>query len=318
MLLVVLSASTHVGTEPWPMRDGSAQALPLFDFHSAFWLNLHHFLHAQARDDAPRADQLPDSAANHEREVWSAAVEGYRTRFGQRSLLFATPLVRLKHRLAAAESDESLRSTDIDTDVRALLESAAPIYRRYWWPAHDAENRRFIAVSTASIGQYGTAIAPRLAASFGTTWPSRPIRTDAVFDAGPPGNAYTTNDPTHITIGAGEAEHHGLLGLEVLFHEASHGWDATLMSDVGAAAERLGRQPPRQLWHALLFFNAGFITADVLTAGGIRDYQMYADRGLFDRAFEGLRAPIATHWPSYLAGTISRKEAVARIVRDVP
>jgi hypothetical protein len=57
-----------------------------------------------------------------------------------------------------------------------------------------------------------------------------------------------------------------VLGLELLFHEASHGWDAVLMKEVSAAAERLDRQAPRELWHVLLFFNAGFITADVLAA----------------------------------------------------
>ena len=73
------------------------------------------------------------------------------------------------------------------------------------------------------------------------------------------------------------------------------------------------------LWHALLFFNAGFITADVLRAAGIGKYEMYGDaQGVFDRLLKGCRGPMAEYWPLYLAGRISRGEAVQRIVQDLP
>ena len=101
--------------------------------------------------------------------------------------------------------------------------------------------------------------------------------------------------------------------MELIFHEASHGWDEVLMKDVGDAAARLGVRAPRNLWHAILFFNSGNITTDVLAAAGVRDYRQYMD---IEKIFSDLRPAVAKHWPAFLAGKISRDEAIARILKD--
>jgi hypothetical protein len=184
------------------------------------------------------------------------------------------------------------------------------------WSAHDKANRAAITASRALVAKYGGAIAPRLAASFDSTWPAQPIRIDLVHDAGPPGNAYTVSQPTHVTMAAADPRYQGIDVLEILFHEASHRWDAILMNEVDEAAKQQNVRPPRDLWHALLFYNAGAITSDALAAAGIRDYQIYADKQkLFGRVWQ-MRPAIARHWPAFLAGTISRQEAIARIVRE--
>ena len=287
----------------------------MFDFHSAFWVNLHHYLHALARSSGPLKQSLPDAATAREREAWSAAVASYRDRFGKRSLLFDDELVNANQELMRLESSDTL-SASIPESMRTVLTSAAPIYRAHVWSAHDNANRAAIAEARGLVATYGAAIAPRLAASFGSTWPAQPIRVDIVHDAGPPGNAYTVSEPTHITMAASDPRYRGIAVLEILFHEASHRWDATLMNEVAAAAKQHDVRPPRDLWHALLFFNAGAITADALAAAGIRDYQMYADKQqLFGRVWQ-MRPAIARHWPAFLAGTLSRQDAIARIVRE--
>jgi len=284
----------------------------LFEFHSAFWLNLHHYLHALARQNSPRTARLPDAATAGERETWNSAVAHYRQHYATRRLVLDTDMVRLKGQLLAAKSDDSLPEVT-DGELRRILESAARIYRRYWWPAHDARNRESIASIQPLLSRYGAPIARRLAASFDATWPTEPVRVDVVYDAGPPGDAYTTNDPTHVTIGA-ESLRDDLVSLELLFHEASHGWDAVFMNEIRDVAARLRLRVPAPLWHALLFHNAGAITADVLHADGVRDYVVYADRG---GLFSEWRAPMPEPWQAYLAGNISRDEAIVRIVRDL-
>ena len=292
----------------------TAQA-PLFDFHSAFWVNLHHYLHALARSGSPLNESLPDSATASERAVWATAVANYRERFGRRSLLFDTELVTANQELMRAGPTAAL-STAVLEHMRTVLMSAAPIYRAHLWTTHDKANQVTITAARALVAKYGAAIAPRLAASFDSTWPAQPIRVDVVHDAGPPGNAYTVSEPTHITMAASDPRYRGIDMLEILFHEASHRWDAVLMNEVGEAAKQQNVQPPRDLWHALLFYNAGAITTEALSAAGIRDYQMYADKQqLFGRVWP-MRPAIARHWPAFLAGTISRKDAIARIVGD--
>ena len=290
----------------------------LFDFQSAFWVNLHNYLHALARPSAPLVEPLPEGATGGEMDQWAAAIEQYRERFGTRSSLFDEELVKANLALSDVKADESIAGVDVGPEHRAVLASAAPIYRKHRWQEHDAANRRFISALEPLLKQHGDAIAKRLAATFESTWPSRPIRVDVVRDAGPPGNARTNSEPTHITIAADDPRHQGLAALEVIFHEASHKWDAILMKDVDDAARRLNVRPPPTLWHGLLFFNAGRITAEALAAAGVRDYVPYMEtQGMFDRAYRGMRPGITKHWAAFLDGKVSRAEATERILRDL-
>lgn len=286
-----------------------------FDFHSAFWMNLHHYLHALGRAQTPLVEELPAEATASERAHWAQAIEFYRTRFGKRRLVFDPQLVEIKQALVRLDSSANTSAVYLAPEHRQVLERVAPIYRKYRWPEHDAANRRFIAALEALVAKHGATIAARLARSYDSTWPESGLRVDVVRDAGPPGNAYTTNvpRPTHITMGADDQ---GLLSLELVFHEASHHWDQQLMKAVFDAAKQLAVPPPPDLWHAVLFFNAGKITADALAEAGIRGYELYMVRGrVFARP--GWHDAVARHWVQFLTGQLSRDEAILRILRDL-
>jgi hypothetical protein len=292
---------------------GAAAQTTVLEFHSAFWMNLHHYLHALTRADAPLVEELPPAASAVEQKQWASALAFYRSRFAKRSLLFDEWLLDIKQQVTGASDTADLADTTIAPEVRQVLERAAPIYRKLRWPEHDAANKKFITAVRQLIERHGEAIASRLARSYTDGWPPQGFRVDVVRDAGPPGNAYTTNvpRPTHITVGA---EYLGLPTLELVFHESSHHWDQQLMKAVNDAARMLDMKPPPNLWHALLFFNAGQITADALAAAGIPDYQMMMIEGkIFARP--GWHEAIAAQWPAFLSGTISRDEAIIRILR---
>ncbi|HUE86055.1 MAG TPA: hypothetical protein VMO26_08255 [Vicinamibacterales bacterium] len=226
-------------------------------------------------------------------------------------------MVRIRQELVTAGSSDSLQDATLAPEHRKTLETVAPIYRKHWWADHEAENQRFIGAVQDLVKRHGTAIAGRLTASFDTTWPVQPVRVDVVRDAGPPGNAYTISEPTLIAIGAGDPRHRGLAALELVFHEASHRWDSVLMKNVSDVARDLKIRAPGGLWHGLLFYNAGAITTDALTKAGVGGYEMYMlAQKTFD--FPGWHQAIARHWPAFLAGDISRNEAIARILRDLP
>lgn len=306
-LAVVLLAS--------PIR---AQSPSLFTFHSAFWINLHFYLHAQSRTNQPISEPLPGGATESERERWAQAVAEYRERHGSQSLLGNRGLIVLTGQIAQAESSPSLEKLMIPAEAREVLENVAPVYRRHLWPSHDTSNRQFISRLQSMLDRHGTVIATRVASSYGTAWPAEPVRVDVVPDAGRPGNAHTTIHPTHIKIAAADPRHVGFAALEMIFHEASHAWGPLLIKDVNDSATRLGKPGPENLWHALLFFNAGYITADVLRAAGI-EYEMYGDvQGVFGRLLNAARAPIGKHWPMFLSSQISRQEAIQRILQDLP
>ncbi|CAN5753818.1 hypothetical protein BH18ACI5_BH18ACI5_04050 [soil metagenome] len=282
---------------------GQEQSPAPFEFKSGFWLNLHHYLHALARASAPLVESLPEAATTVEKAQWAAAVQQYRDRYGKRSLLF---------------DEEMVKGAAIAPDQRAILEAVAPIYRKHLWKAHNDANRTFMFSVEPLLKQHGKVIAERIAKTFDTSWPSKPIHVELVHDAGPPGNAYTVSETATITVAADDPRHQGNAILELLFHEASHVWDSVLMKDVSDAAKRLNVRASRDLWHGLLFFNSGTIVSEALAATGVSDYQMYMEKeGMFDRVYRGMREPLRTHWTAFLAGRITRAEATERILRDL-
>jgi len=296
---------------------GAEQSDNLFAVSSHFWVNLHHYLHALARTSGPLVESLPGDPSTAEKEQWAAAVQQYRDRYGKRSLLFDEEMVKANVALAAA-SDTSLDGAAIAPEQRAILESVERVYRARVWPTHDEANREFMSAVAPLLKEHGQGIAGRLARTFDTSWPAAPIRVELVHDAGPPGNAYTVSETAVITIAAADPRHHGYATLEALFHEASHVWDAVLMKDISEAAKRLNVRAPRDLWHGLLFYNAGTIVSEVLAAAGVRDYQMYMEKQrMFDRAYGGMRAAMVKNWSEFLAGRVSRAEAIERILREL-
>ena len=285
----------------------------LFEFRSAFWVNLHHYLQALGRERWPLPAALPPAATAAERDVWEAAVSSYRRRYGGLSLLDAE-LVTLKTQLIAAPSAESLRGSAVRPEDATLLEAVAPAYRRLVWLRHDAANVRFAAAVQPLLARFGDEVASRLARSLDSGWPSHPVRADLVsaIDAG--AAAYTTNHPTHITIEVSDRRNSGLAALERLFREASYGWGRVLRSELDDAAAALKLEVPRDLPDAVMAYNAGEIMRRVLVGAGIPGYRMSMEA---ENTFPGFRQALGTHWAAYLDGRGSRQEALRRILASV-
>ncbi|MEO5894330.1 MAG: PQQ-binding-like beta-propeller repeat protein [Vicinamibacterales bacterium] len=308
----------YVRTRSMLYAFGQEQSPAPFEFKSGFWVNLHHYLHALARAGGPLVEPMPEAATTAEKDQWATGVQQYRERYGKRSLLFDEEMVKANVALGSVASESSLQGAAIAPEQRAILETVAPIYRKHLWKIHDDANRKFMSSVEPLLKQREKVIAERIARTFDTSWPSKPIRVELVHDAGPPGNAYTVSETATITVGADDPRHQGNAMLELLFHEASHVWDSVLMKDVSDAAKRLNVRAPRDLWHGLLFFNSGTIVSEALAAAGVSDYQMYMEKeGMFDRVYRGMREPMRTHWTAFLAGRISREIATERILRDL-
>lgn len=147
---------------------------------------------------------------------------------------------------------------------------------------------------------------------YGESWPAAPIAVDASVVAGPVG-AYTTTDPTHITISSQDASYRSHAALEMLFHEASHGF-SVLFAGVRQAAAEQKVEVPRRLWHAVLFYTAGELTRRQLAAHGIK-YTEYADAKLYANECGALcRERIVEHWTPRLDGKRTVNQALTALV----
>jgi hypothetical protein len=297
MVALIAAASAVVG----------AQTKPLFTFHSNAWLNLHHYVRAAARG----GPGLSGLTAEEQKE-WAAGVEFYNP-FAARDVLRDDGMVAIAGTLRGAEGRSNLVGIAIDPPLKATLERLMPIYRTHGWSAHDRANRAWITSILPLVERHGTAISQSLTRTYGTTWPSTPFHVDLSVVAGPVG-AFSVND--HITISSSDPGYRGYAGLEMVFHEASHGLgllDALIQPLNRIASEQKVTIPP-QLWHAVLFYTAGELTARELKAHGI-DYTPYADAKFYDRMCgAGCRDKIAALWTPRLDDRRSISEALAALV----
>lgn len=283
------------------------------EFHSAFWVNLHHTLYAAAWAQRPDASArrligpLPAALtglSRDEQAAWDAAVRFYDAEIADRDLRSGRDMTFIKRALAT----EDLAADVITPALRATLEQAAPIYRRRFWPAHDRSNRNWIQQTSTLLRSIEQEIVASHERLYGRPWFSTPVRVDIVWV----GRAYTTLDPvTHATVSPAEGS--GLAswtGVEMVLHEVSH--ELILPTE-----ESLRRAGDEAMWHTIQFYMTGQALQQVLEERGI-DYTPYMySTGLFDRAWGQYRKPIEDHWGRYVRGEITRAQAIADLVAAV-
>ena len=272
-----------------PQQSGSAYGpLPVFEFHSGFWINLHHMLYYEARlrvapPAAPEKGSagpqiklkiMKDAAAAltpAERLAWDGSVEYYVANYVNKDLLFNNDLVLLKNQLGDFEDCDELSGARKKTcdaglppKLTEVLEAAAPVYRAHLWTDHDRANRRWVARVAPLVEEQGVGISQRLADIYQTKWPKAKIRVDVSAYANPTG-AYTTLDPLRVTISSLDPRNQGDAAFEVLFHEASHGIAEPVQSAIIRECRQREKAIPRDLWPALILYTTGEVIEPLLT-----------------------------------------------------
>lgn len=321
-----------------------ASASLVFDFHSNFWLNLHHFLYEQARlrahDDVTLGGGGKTSSSSYHFETeaspaWHAALDYYATNFIGKNLLFDFQLAAINNRLAELEScpDITNRATPacvsgLPGDLQSVLEAAAPVYRLRWWPEQDRANRLWIASVLPLVREMGQPLANQLAEVYQSPWPRAPILVDVTLYAGPYG-AYTTLEPVHTMVSSIDPRNADISGLEVVFHEASHALAKPVSDRIASDCRELNKPIPRDLWHALIFYTTGVLVERALenpvfpakssvAPPPLHSYTPYAVRnGLYERDWQSYLRVLESSWLPYLNGRVPFDSAIERMVTQL-
>jgi len=337
------SPSAQTGSSnPTPPPSSTPPAQPIFQFHSGFWLNLHHFLYLQARiregETISRIETPKDAttagkdsgAGSVDSPAWQAAVDYYVKNLAHRDLLFDGGMILIKNRLAELEACPDLSgktapacSSGLKPEMIDALEAAAPVYRAKWWPEDDRRNREWMDGVQPYVRQMGSSIADQLGVIYHASWPRDPIRVDVVSYAGPFG-AYTSLEPTYVTVSSTDPRNQGMSAFEILFHEASHALSTSVQDAIVKVCHEEDIPIPRDLWHALLFYTTGEVVRRTLarteppaTPSSTRpaSYTPYAYRnGLYTRGWENYQRALIAYWQPYLEGRDSFSHAIAMVV----
>lgn len=285
-------------------------------FHSDPLLNLHHALYAAAWARRPAesgrslAQPLPApldaQMTADERAAWEAAITYYDKQVASRDLLFGDGMVALKMALVAGD----LADRAVGSELRAVLDSAMPVYQRHFWPQHDAANRGWTAATVERMQSIAPETIAKLEKLYGVKWLSSPARADVVWVGNRQG-AYASLNPPHATVSIKESE---WTAVEMVFHEFSHVLVLPLQKRLTAAlGDRI--RTHGILWHVIQFYVTGAVVQDVLKARGISYTPYLYSTGLFDRAWSQYRTPVETSWAPYVAGTVTLDAAIGATLK---
>jgi hypothetical protein len=317
-IAAILAVLTLIGLSGRPVRAAEAQ----FRFQDSFWVNLHHFVRAEARRRAFNAPLvMPMSALSEaERTAWASSIDAYAD-LAKLDLVFDDRLIRINNALASQGEAATLPEGIIEPGALAALNRAAPVYRAHLWPEHRRRNEEWIAATRPLVDQHAPALTRALADAYHVQWPTEPILVDASIEAGPVG-AYTTGGPpgtgAHTVIAPSQI-HDPDTAFETVFHEASHSVDDQIIKLVNAEAAKQNVEPHHQLWHAILFYTTGELVKRELHKEKDASYKPYAYRaGVYDRGWQTLRAGLEKDWQPYLDGKVDFSHALARLVADCP
>ena len=305
-----------------PVTEASSETpRQIFEFHTTASLNLHHFLywkaHPHSRETGEVAD-WPESLSESDRQVIAKAVDYYKKTFKDQDLLFSEALSRIKSQLAEHDGGASFAGLGLEAEHAEVLERALLIYRWNLWPAHRVANQQWIRETSNAVRQSGRKVIESLEAIYDDEFPPTPIRVDVVIE-GHWAGAFTTIDPMHIVVTGTRPDYQGNGGLEMIFHEASHGMvgprHGTVISKLSAAFEERGERAPRGLWHALLFYTTGEVTKQLVVKKGQGPYEPYAYKnGLFEGPWGAFLPTLENDWQATIDGEITMDEAVEKIV----
>ena len=327
-LALLLAISFLVPANLLAQTDASIAPLPVFEFHSGFWLNLHHTLYRQARQQRTSGQSpiaLVGNLSAAEQRAWDAAIAYYTQTYAGKDLLFSLDLVLIKNQLGDFETCDDLaglkkRTCDAGLPKRLteVLDGAAPVYRAHLWADHDRSNRRWISAVAPLVRRSGVDLSHRLAEIYQTDWPRERIRVDVTAFANASG-AYTTLDPLRVTVASTDARNQGPEALEILFHEASHGIADNVQDAILRECRQRDKPVPRDLWHALLFYTTGEIIRPTVISSDQgapkASYVPYAVReGLYKRGWENYLRVLTDFWQPYLDGKTSFDDAIAHMV----
>jgi hypothetical protein len=347
LFLFFLSPNARAQDETQPVP------LPVFEFHSGFWLNLHHTLYRQARlqrSSSAGANAVTVTAGMNnltsaEARAWNSALSFYAKTYADKDLTVGLEMILIKNQLGDFETCEDLTGTKKKTcdaglpaQLSQTLEAAAPVYRAHLWAEHDRANRRWISAVAPLVRRNGLDLSHRLAEIYQTPWPKERIRVDVASFASSTG-AYTTLDPLRVTVSATDARNQGAEALEVLFHEASHGIADVVQDAIFRECRQREKPIPRDLWHALLFYTTGEVVRPVAATNPASSaaspssnstsnpseapsppvsssgYVPYAVReGLYRRGWENYLRVLTQYWQPYLDGRVDFSDAVAHMV----
>jgi hypothetical protein len=266
---------------------GQHQALAIakseyFTFHSNYWINLHHFLYQQAQgsqvkklmEDGNRLlntgeDSIRLTLSLSESETWTKSIAYYDKHLITKSLF---KLSNVRAWLEKQPLQEPITDTSFTDVYTKILNNFAPIYKKHFWPIHNAHNIGIINTHLKNIQRIEKDAVLRLEQLAGFKWPGDKVRVELTAYADYAG-AYTITAPDMI-IFISTLDPFSLQSefIETVLHEGTHllfTRESLFRSEIYFKSQDMKMEFPKELWHACQFYLCGRLIQDLLKPYGI-------------------------------------------------
>ena len=305
-----------------PTVSAPATELPahrvVFEFHSAFLMNLHAFLlDASTRKREISSYPWVIAPTPAEEKTLAKAIAFYEANYAQRNLLDDPTMTDIKKALSVNDSQRDPKELNLPPDLAAIFIGVAPIYLRSLWPAQDTSNREWIRQAKMLNAQYGAEVQADIELFMNHRFQTTPIRVDIVVATGSRNGGYTD---TQTILPSGRTDYQGLQALEMLYHEAAHIDVADTVTEEIDAELKAKHRSGDSLWHAVQFYTVGEVVKSVYSRNGNIGYQTYADlNGVYTRgSWPTYHAAIEAEWRPYLKGHATMQQAISGMVDRMP
>jgi len=299
----------------------------IFVFHTdEFWLNLNHFLYVLGRAENKTTDAIREAVVRapadqdqgfaklsaNEQSTWREIVSSYANGFSKKDLIFDESAASITSALAGAGDSKSLQAVTVDPALAALLERAAPIYRKAWWTDQRKSNLAWKTMIEPLLAQYGVPLLKFITNAYKLEWPAAgfPVHLSGYSNwAG----AYSTTGSL-LVVSSLAKDTTGSLGLETIFHEGMHQWDEPVQQALREQVRQQHKRIPPNISHALVFYTAGDAVRRIVPG-----HVPYAEKfGLWKRGIGVFKDAIEKAWKPYLDGQGTRDEAFAALIKLAP
>ncbi|MBX9599826.1 MAG: hypothetical protein K2X35_02440 [Bryobacteraceae bacterium] len=266
----------------------------------------------EAASGAPdEAEKALASMTAEEASQWRAAVAAYANGLSRKDAIFDEAMFTVTKALADAGDAASLQGVPVDPAVAKVLESAAAVYRKVWWPSHREANQKWHQKTQEQVDRHGRAVLAYITRAYGMEWPSAGFAVHVSAYSNWAG-AYSTSG--NLLVVASRPPSSPTENLETVFHEGMHQWDDRMIAALREEGRKAGKRVTRNLSHAMIFFTAGEAVRKQ-----IPDYVPMAEAGgIWNRGMARLRPVLRQVWQPYLEGKGSRDEALAALIAAAP
>jgi hypothetical protein len=294
-----------------------------FRFYSNPMLNAHLFLYkhaAQIKSLKVPDDSLdfyltnagvPDKKSGRSQLI--AAIKYYRDSVTIKDMLFDSTMRKFSVMLAINKQTDVV---DWQTQALKHIGAIQSFFRKQIWPAIDSSNKAWVQQVKSDLVSHEEYIINRLQKLYGDTMPIEKIRVDLGVYASWAGAYSYAQGIYHIIISSTGRLNQGHLGVEIVFHEASHFIiDKVFNLLAEYFSEKKTQNTRRQTWHNLLFYTTGYVINEVYMTQGIAFAPYYKEAKFEDRIpFKLSTDAFALYWNPYMHGETTMEEALKKVV----